>query len=580
MPLFKRFRVIKTTRPLSGWVRNIPWVVTGFALLYLLVLTLFNGYRLTPFGFETTVIRVIEFILTLGITIDALIIILFAPSSTISPRRRWLTAILAVLLLGAVIINRFVLPLLLIYQFLVVSQRLSRITLFNRLIGNLRQRSVYGLVLSFTALIAIGTLLLTFPAATVTGNGTPLIDALFTATSATCVTGLVVKDTGGYFSFFGQLVILALIQLGGLGIMTFSASVAVLLGRRLAPGERRLVSEIVETPKDINIAQVVRYIFLFTLLAEGAGCLVLFLRWLLVFPTPAQAFYQALFHAVSAFCNAGFSLFPDSLVRYQNDIIVNLSFIILIVFGGLGFAVVHEIINRQTLRQGFRQTLRNLSVHSRLVLVTSGGLITIGAAVFFFLEYDRTLANLSLGTKLLASLFHSVTSRTAGFNTTPLTNLHPATLFLTIILMFIGASPGGTGGGIKTTTFAVLLLQLRNHLLKRNEIVVGHRAVPGDTVVKATTLTVSAVIVVTTVFFFLLLTETTPFQQLLFETVSAFGTVGLSTGITAGLKTVSKLAIILLMFAGRVGPLTLAMAMATPKPHPPLAHPQARIMIG
>ncbi|MCL6466257.1 MAG: TrkH family potassium uptake protein [candidate division WOR-3 bacterium] len=444
----------------------------------------------------------------------------------------------------------------------------------------MRQQAVLSLILSFTGLIALGTLFLTFPAATTDGRGAPFVDALFTATSATCVTGLIVRDTGTYFTTFGQVIILVLIQLGGLGIMTFSTSIAIILGHRLAPGERRLVSEMVETPRDIDIARTIRYIFLFTILAEGLGCAILFFRWLPSFPTIGLSFYNALFHSISAFCNAGFSTFNDSLIRYQGDFLVNITFISLIVFGGLGFAVVHELISKHTLRQSIRTTLRSLTVHAKLVIITTLILIFSGALLFFFIEYDRSLAQMPIGTKLLASLFQSVTARTAGFNTVPINLLHRATLFILTILMFIGASPGGTGGGIKTTTFAILLLALRARLSNDEDIVIGGRTIGRDAIYRAVAILTAAVCAVCLVFFVLLFIEPHPFEKILFETVSAFGTVGLSTGITSSLKTASRLVIIILMFVGRVGPLTLALAMAAPKTRRPISYPQARIMVG
>ncbi|MEO0085983.1 MAG: potassium transporter TrkG, partial [candidate division WOR-3 bacterium] len=343
---------------------------------------------------------------------------------------------------------------------------------------------------------------------------------------------------------------------------------------------RRTVSEMVEETRDMDIARAVRYILLFTLLAETAGTVVLFLRFLPEFPTVLSAFYHALFHSISAFCNAGFSLFSDSLVRYRADLVVNLSIIGLILLGGLGFTVVHEIVNRNTLRLGLRRALRDLTVHSRIVLTTSGLLIAIGAVFFFFFEFERTLAGMPLGTRLLASLFQAVTPRTAGFNTVPLTALHPVTLFIIVLLMFIGASPGGTGGGIKTSTFAVLLLAVRARLTGHDEIVAGRRFIPRDVVYRATAIAVTAAAAVSGVFVLLLATQTFRFQDLLFETVSAFGTVGLSTGLTPDLSGIGRMAIIILMYVGRLGPLTLTLAMGARQSHLPISYPKARVMVG
>lgn len=578
MKLFRRFRIIKSSKPEPSWLNKFFWATTGFVAFTVLIVILFQGYRLPFLGIEGKIIQistVLAALLTLAeITING---IFFLSRRKIGPNP-WLLLVFGFSLLVALLF----LPLLtfaviLLYQLTALGHRLSKKGFFFSLINRMRQQAVVSLVLSFTTLIALGTLFLTFPAATTDGRGTPLLDALFTATSATCVTGLIVRDTGTYFTTFGQGIILVLIQLGGLGIMTFSTSIALFLGHRLAPGERRLVTEMVETPRAVDVARIIRYIFLFTLLTEGLGWLVLFLQWLPRFPTIGLTIYTALFHSVSAFCNAGFSTFNDSIIRYQNDPIINITFILLIVLGGLGFAVVHELFSKPRVRHG---TFKSLTVHSQLVLITTTVLIFIGALLFFFLEYDRSLTQLPIGTKLLASLFQSVTARTAGFNTIPMNLLRPATMLIITILMFIGASPGGTGGGIKTTTFVVLFLTLRARLSNQDDIVFGGRTIDRDIVYRALSIAIAASGVVTIALLILLSVETHPFQELLFETVSAFGTVGLSTGITSTLKVISRLVIIILMFTGRLGPLTLALALAAPKTRLDITYPRARIMVG
>ncbi|MEN9979965.1 MAG: TrkH family potassium uptake protein [candidate division WOR-3 bacterium] len=467
---------------------------------------------------------------------------------------------------------------------------LSRSRFLPAVLGNIRQRPVRMLVISFLTLIAAGTLLLTFPAATTDGRGADILTALFTATSATCVTGLIVRDTGTYFSHFGQLVILTLIQLGGLGIMTFYTSIVVLLGQRMGLQERRTMQEIIEETRDIDIARMVRYVLLFTLTAEGIGMVILFLRWLFVLGSPGQALYFAAFHSISAFCNAGFSLFPDSFIRFQSDLCINLCIITLIVLGGLGFPVVNEIINRQNLLRfprNFRQLSTNnsprqlrLTLHSRIVLITTAFLITGGTILFFFLEYDNTLHNLPLSTKLLASLFQSVTARTAGFNTVGLSNLHGVTIFLWAILMFIGASPGGTGGGVKTSTIAVLFLAIRSRIRGEEEIVYFRRTIPKDVVYRAMAIIALSLGIIALTYAGLLFLENQRFESLLFEAISAFGTVGLSIGITPELNIIGKLLIIILMFIGRTGPLTLTLAMSAANKHSMITYPTARIIVG
>ncbi|MBM3314757.1 hypothetical protein FJY71_02790 [candidate division WOR-3 bacterium] len=448
------------------------------------------------------------------------------------------------------------------------------------LLDELQRRPVALLAVSFGALITLGTVLLMLPASTTDGNGTGLVNAIFTAGSAVCVTGLTVVDTGSHFSRFGQSVILALIQLGGLGIMTFYAGLAAVVGGRLGITQRRTMAAMVEEPRHIQIGRTLRYVVLLTVLAESAGAGLLLIRWRPDFGSLAEAAYQSVFHSVSAFCNAGFSLHADNLVRYQADPAVNLVIMALIVAGGLGFSVLHEVFSRRTLRLTPAQVWRGLSVHARLVLWTSGLLIAAGAALFFILEYGRALAGLPLGTKLLASLFQAVTPRTAGFNTVPLNALRPVTVLIWVVLMYIGASPGGTGGGIKTSTAAVLFLTIRSRVTGRNEVEYGGRTIDKDTVYRAASVAALGAAALGAAFAVLLLAERQPFADLLFETASAFGTVGLSTGITPALSDVGKLALTVLMYVGRVGPLTMVLIMQPNERRLPISYPRARVMVG
>lgn len=571
------------------WLKPLFWTNTSLVIIGLLFAILADGYRLQFPYFIQLGIRIVLNLAGIGTLAEIIIKQTVSPRLTLSRFRRIFDLLLAALLILSLPFQRFILILVVSYQAVNLFS-FSRTGFLPLIFGNIRQRPLRMLVLSFVTLIALGTLLLTFPAATTNGRGADLLTALFTATSATCVTGLIVRDTPTYFSHFGQTVILLLIQLGGLGIMTFYTSLVVLLGQRLGLTERRTMREIIEETREIDIARMVRYVFLFTILAEGLGVIVLFLRWLFVLPNARQALYFAVFHSISAFCNAGFSLFSDSLLRFQSDLITNLCIIGLIVIGGLGFPVVYEIVNRQLLfrlsrlirRQPSSPTsaISNLTIHSRLVLWTTSILIAAGTVLFFFFEYDNALASLPLGTKLLASLFQSVTARTAGFNTVNTTSFHSVTLFLWSILMFIGASPGGTGGGVKTSTMAVLFLAIRARIRGEEEIVYAHRSIPKDVVYRATAIIALALAAVATCFALLLFTQGQRFEALLFEAVSAFGTVGLSTGITPDLNVIGKLVIIALMFIGRIGPLTLTLAMAAPRERSAIIYPQARIIVG
>lgn len=583
---FKRVRIIKTTRTPPGWLNPLFRTNSSLIFIFLIVTVLTQGYRIQ---LPSVIQLAFRALLTLiGIATFAEIVIkqMVTPRLPLSPFRRIFNLIIAVLLIPSLIYQRFIFLLALIYQ-LINLFGLSPSGFLPLILGNLRQRPMRMLAISFASLIVIGTVLLTLPVATTDGKGADLLTALFTATSATCVTGLIIKDTPIYFSQFGQVVILLLIQLGGLGIMTFYTSLAVLLGQRLGLAERRTMQEIIEETREIDIERTVRYVFLFTIIAEGIGAIVLFLRWLFVLSGPKQALYFAVFHSVSAFCNAGFSLFSDSLIRFQSDLITNMCIIGLIIIGGIGFSVVNEIFDRQRLLRSLplnrrlkNLTVPRLSIHSRLVLVATGILIAGGTILFFFLEYDNALGSLPLGPKLLASLFQSVTARTAGFNTVSTTHLHSATIFLWTILMFIGASPGGTGGGIKTTTFAVLFLAVRARVRGEEEIVYYHRAIPKDVVYRATAIVALALGTLAVCFATLLFTQNHRFETLLFEAVSAFGTVGLSTGITPNLNIIGKLVIIGLMFIGRIGPLALTLAMTAPRERSAIIYPHARIIVG
>ena len=447
-------------------------------------------------------------------------------------------------------------------------------------VRELQRRPVALLALSFLALIVVGTFLLLLPAATTSQKGASFITALFTAVSAVCVTGLTVVDIGTYFSRFGQGLILSLIQLGGLGIMTFYAGLAVLVGGRLGLGQRRTISAVVAESRHEEIGHTLRYIILFTVLAEVTGTLLLFMRWLGDLNTPLQAAYYALFHSVSAFCNAGFALYSRNLMVYQTDFLVNMVMMALIVTGGLGFSVVHELVNRESLRRSPREVLKRLSAHARMVLLTTAILIGSGAVLFLVLEFNNALAGLPLPAKLLAALFQAVTPRTAGFSTVPLGALRPTTIFLWSLLMFIGASPGGTGGGIKTTTAAVLFLTIRSRIIGREDPEFSGRSIVKDTVYRAASIAALAAGIVSVAFALLLVFEPLPFTSLLFEVVSAFGTVGLSTGITPSLSAAGKLCLVVLMFTGRVGPLTLALVMQPRERRLPISYPRARILVG
>ncbi|MCM3800383.1 MAG: TrkH family potassium uptake protein [Caldibacillus thermoamylovorans] len=432
------------------------------------------------------------------------------------------------------------------------------------------------LVLGLSFIILIGAFLLTLPAATVDGKGLPWLDALFTATSATCVTGLVVVDTGTTFTLFGQLVILALIQIGGLGFMTFATLFALILGKRISLKERLLIKESLNNLSIDGVVRLVKRILIFTAVIELIGGILLAIRFSFDMPLP-KAIYFGFFHAISNFNNAGFDLMGDfrSLTGYVDDPLVTLVVCTLITLGGIGFIVMNEVYE-------YRQT-RRFSLHTKIVFVMSSILVVFGTILIFILEYHnpKTLQPLSPLGKFLASLYQAVTPRTAGSNTLNIPDLTQPTLFLIIFLMFIGASPGSTGGGIKTTTFATLLGAVWSNIKGKEDVIFFRNRILYDTIYKALTVTVSGLFVVMMITMLLTITEPNKdFLMILFEATSAFATVGLSMGLTPELSPVGKILIILTMFAGRVGPLTIAYAVTLHRKPDPFKFPKGKIMIG
>jgi trk system potassium uptake protein TrkH len=402
-----------------------------------------------------------------------------------------------------------------------------------------------------------------------------------------CVTGLTVVDTGTRFSPTGQAVVLGLIQLGGLGIMTYAVFVALLLGRDVSFTDRRVIQDSLHHSPSPELVRLVRYMLVFTLVVEGLGALALWLRFKDC-ASPGEALWLSVFHAISAFCNAGFSLWSDSLVRWRGDLLVNAVVSGLILVGGLGFLVNLELRVLATAALRRRRRPR-LSLHTRLVLVVSAVLLAAGAAAFLWLEWGNLLRGLSPGEKLLAAWFQAVTPRTAGFNTVDYSRAAPATLFVTLVLMIIGASPGSTGGGVKTTTLGLVTALLLARWRGRGRATVFHRTIPHAVMDRALTLLLLAVVFVSLGSGLLLVTEghNVPFDEaqprfaaLVFEAVSAFGTVGLSTGVTPSLSSAGKLVLVVLMFVGRVGPLTLVLAVGPGQRRGRYRYAEENVMVG
>ncbi|HUU26339.1 MAG TPA: potassium transporter TrkG [archaeon] len=425
----------------------------------------------------------------------------------------------------------------------------------------LRLRSGELLVFSYLGAIALGTVLLWLPWSSVNG-GLHFVDALFTATSAVCVTGLTVVDTGTTFTVFGKSVLLLLIQIGGLGIMTFSVLMFLTAGRLPALRDRWVIESMFIRNQKILIWDLVKLIFLFTFICEAVGVLLLGAGWIKSGYPPVKAFCYGLFHSVSAFCNAGFAFFQNSLEDFRGDWLINFTVCGLIILGGIGFSVIYELSQR------IRSPLsRRISLNTRLVLFTTLFLLGFGTLCICFFESSNALRGLPFGQKVLASFFQSTTARTAGFNTVRISFLSNASLLILILLMFIGASPGSCGGGIRTTSLALLFLLFVNRFRGSSKLNIAGRTVPDETIRKVVSLTMLGFLVIMVNTMLLLATQTEEFMHplyrelfvsYLFESVSALGTVGLSLGITSSLNAVGKVLIVFMMLIGRVGLVTMA----------------------
>lgn len=446
--------------------------------------------------------------------------------------------------------------------------------------NNFRKKLVHPprlLALSFLAAIIIGTIILSLPFSTRPGR-ISLIDALFTSTSAICVTGLIVVDTPTYFSPFGLGVLLALIQLGGLGIMTFSSFILITAGRRVSLSDKLAVEGSFRPAAISDFRALLRDVFLFTLSFEVIGAAVLMFKFSGMGSWP-RALALSVFHSVSAFCNAGFSLFSDSLMGWRGDVLVNLTVVFLIVFGGLGFFVLQEI--KLALRSSLRRERVKFSLHTNFVTAITLGIILTGAMLLFFMEFDRGFSSLPLKEKLLAAVFQVVSARTAGFNTIDLNSLSVASLLLLILIMFIGASPGSTGGGVKTTTFGVIFAFLRSRIHGQEVPQIFSRAIKNEDIIKAYTLVSLAMsLVFASTISLLIVQPQLALKEALFEVVSAFGTVGLSLGITPNLHPLNKLILVVTMYLGRIGPLTMLYAFSRVKPAGHYQFIEESIMVG
>jgi len=455
-----------------------------------------------------------------------------------------------------------------------------------------------ALIASFVILIISGAGLLMLPAANSNGRNLNFVDALFTSTSATCVTGLIVKDTGQDFTMMGQVVILTLIQLGGLGIVVFGAVLALLLGQAFSVRESVAMQDLLNTRTLSRIGNMIAFIFIGTILIEALGAVSLFGMW---DDSPNWSglhnqVFCSIFHSISAFCNAGFSLFSKSFIRYNRNWQIYTVICPLIILGGLGFSVLYDLINifadriKRLLKKCFIKRYRfsmaapkRMQLQTKIVLTVSSGLIILGALAIIFFEHYTGQNDSEQKVGILGALFQSITARTAGFNTVDIEAMSASSKFILIVLMFIGGSPGSTAGGIKTVTLAVIIMTTIAALRKRPEVEMFNRSVRIVVVGRAITVTVLFIVVLFTATLALSVTEGSngfSMMNILFEAGSALGTVGLTTGITGSLTTAGKLIIITTMLIGRLGPLTLLAALTFNLKPARYSYPDESIIVG
>ena len=429
----------------------------------------------------------------------------------------------------------------------------------------------------FLGIIAVGSLLLCLPVSSKAGLWTPYINSLFTATSATCVTGLIIYDTFSHWSAFGQLVILLMIQIGGIGFMTIITLFSLILRRQISLHERKLIMQSAGSLQVGGVVSLIKKVALATFIIEGMGAILLSFRFVPEMGA-AQGIYAAIFHSVSAFCNAGFDLMGyyepfSSVTRYVTDPLVNYTLIALILLGGLGFFVWRDVATN-------KWHFSKYQLHTKLVLVMTAILTVGGTVLFLIFEYSATQADMSIGQRFMVSLFQAVTPRTAGFNTTDINAFSESGSMLTMMLMFIGGNPGSTAGGIKTTTLLVLVLSIVATCRHSTGITIFKRRLEDGIARQAAAIATIYMIAIMAASMLMGALEPLDMKTILFETISAAGTVGATAGATQVMGTASKIIIMILMFGGRVGGLTLALVLAEKRVHVPLERPTEKIMLG
>lgn len=433
------------------------------------------------------------------------------------------------------------------------------------------------MILGFIGSTVLGSLMLMLPVSLQDGQSISLLTAFFTITSAICVTGLSVVDVSKVFSPVGWTIILIFIQLGGLGIMTFSSTLFLITGKRMTFSERMTLKDERNADGSEEIKIFIKKIYRTVFIIESIGAVLLTYFFIKEMNFPfGKALYYGIFHSISAFCNAGFSLFSTGLEGFAGNVLLNLSIAYLIILGGIGFAVINSFI------LAVRKGINKFNLTSKLAILISVFLTFGGMLAIFILEYNnpQTIGNFSLSNKVIASFFQSVTTRTAGFNTIPLGNLKDGTVFLFYILMFIGASPGSTGGGLKTTTIGVISFYVIGIVKGRQNIELFNRRIAWDILNKALAILVISLVYIGVVIMLILTYDKFGLKEIIFEVISAFATVGLTLGITAELNTFSQLLLIITMFVGRLGPMTFALAIGEKKLKEQYEYPKENIVVG
>ncbi len=577
------------------------------ALAFTCALALFWEFGSTPYGQ-----RISESEKAIIHLLDCAIIIVFLAKNCLVPifsrdaggylKRNFIEVMLSVLLVLFLLTssdNFYEYPLIAVKVFALLAYPYR---VFVGWLSRVRVNTPLTVAFSFLAIIIFGMLLFMLPKSTVPG-GIDAVDALFTSTSATCVTGLIVVDTGTYYSPFGQAVLLCLIQVGGLGLMTFMAFFGLTLGRGLGLRQEVMMKDALSLEHRFGLRRVIVFILGMTFVVEAVGAVAIYAT----FPFPAaysvgEKVWFSVFHSISAFCNSGFSLLSTSFMTARSHVSLNIVAAALIVIGGLGFVVNYNIFSyfgrffRRRRRSALLQKDTSLTklgyfgVQTKIVIITTIILLAAGTFLIYALEAPRDFGcadcsgpagKMTQGEKWTSAFFQSMTTRTAGFNTVDIGSLLRPTLLILIILMFIGASPGSTGGGIKTSTFAIFILSIVSRLRNRNSVEVFKRRVPQGVIFNCVAVVILALCLVVASTIVLTIAEPdAKFLQILFEVVSAFGTVGLSAGITGGLSVAGKVTIIVTMFVGRIGPLTLMLAMSGQAVAKRYEYPEERVMIG